>query len=123
MYIWLKTFHVCFAIISVTGFVARGVLAIRSSPLLRQRWVRKVIDTNDTLLLAAGIALSVVSAQYPFAQSWLTAKLAGVVVYIALGILALRPTLRPAWRLACGIAALVVVAYIIGVAITKNPLL
>ena len=37
MYVWLKILHIVFATISVTGFAARGVLAMRHSPLLQQR--------------------------------------------------------------------------------------
>jgi uncharacterized membrane protein SirB2 len=45
-----------------------------------------------------------------------------VLLYIVLGFLALRRTLPARMRLASGIGALVVVAYIVSVALTKNPL-
>jgi uncharacterized membrane protein SirB2 len=123
MYVWLKILHIVFATISVTGFAARGVLAMRHSPLLQQRWIRVVPHVNDTLLLAAGIALALATGQYPFADDWLTAKLMALVLYVVLGAMALRPVLRPALRVASGLAALTVFAYMVSVAITKSPIL
>jgi uncharacterized membrane protein SirB2 len=122
MYVWLKVLHIAFAVISVTGFAARGVLAMMRSPLLQRRWIRVVPHVNDTLLLAAGIALALSSHQYPFANDWLTAKLMALVLYIVLGAMALRPRLRPALRITSGIVAMAVFAYIVSVAITKSPL-
>jgi uncharacterized membrane protein SirB2 len=39
----------------------------------------------DTVLLASAIAMAVISAQYPFAADWLTAKLVGLLIYIGCG--------------------------------------
>jgi len=89
--------------------------------LLRRRWVRVLPHVVDTLLLASAIALVLMLAQYPFVHSWLTAKVIGLVFYIALGMVALKlgATLRV--RIAAWIAAQLVLAYVVAVAITKNP--
>ncbi|HTY04047.1 MAG TPA: SirB2 family protein [Rhodocyclaceae bacterium] len=121
MYEPLKLLHIAFAVVSVTGFVARALLAAIGSTVWQRRGIRLLTHGNDTLLLAAGVTLSILSHQYPFAQPWLTAKLAAVVLYIVLGALALRPALPAAVRTVCGFGALAVVAYVIHVAITKNP--
>jgi len=121
MYIALKHLHILFAVISVTGFAARGVLAMVGSPLLQRPWLRRLPHINDTLLFAAGVALAVITRQYPFVDAWITVKLAAVLLYIVLGFMALRPTLPAGFRLASGFAALAVAAYIVGVALTKNP--
>ncbi len=55
----------------------------------RWQWLRIAPHLNDTLLLAAAIALAAMSAQYPFVQGWLTAKLLALLAYIALGRVAL----------------------------------
>ena len=57
----------------------------------------------------------------PDTAPWLVAKLAGVVVYIALGIVALKPGRPMAVRVAAWIGALVMFGYIAVVAITKDP--
>jgi uncharacterized membrane protein SirB2 len=121
MYIALKHLHILFAVISVTGFVARGVLAMMDSPLLQRPWLRQLPHINDTLLFTAGVALAIITRQYPFVDVWITVKLAAVLLYIVLGFMALRKTLPAGLRLASGLAALAVAAYIVGVALTKNP--
>jgi uncharacterized membrane protein SirB2 len=122
MYAALKHLHILFAVLSITGFVVRGVLAIQASPLLQRPWLRGLPHINDTLLFAAGVALAFLTHQIPFVDAWITAKLAAVLLYIVLGFLALRRTLPAKLRLASGFGALAVVAYIVGVALTKNPL-
>jgi uncharacterized membrane protein SirB2 len=121
MYIALKHLHTLFAIISVAGFVARGALAIVGSPLLLRPWLRRLPHINDTLLFSAGVALAIISHQIPFVDTWITVKLAAVLLYIALGFVALRRTFPPRLRLASGIGALAMVAYIVSMALTKNP--
>ena len=73
----LRLLHISFAIISVSGFVWRGLLMLTDSPMLQQRWVRIVPHINDTLLLAAAIGLAVMSGQYPWTVPWLAAKIVG----------------------------------------------
>jgi uncharacterized membrane protein SirB2 len=122
MYLALKHLHIAFAVISVTGFVARGALAVMGSPLLQRPWLRRLPHINDPLLFPAGVALAVIPRQYPFVDAWITVKLAAVLLYIVLGFMALRPTLPAGLRLASGCTALAVAAYIVGIALTKNPL-
>ena len=73
-----------------------------------------------TLLLIAAIALALMSHQYPFVQPWLTAKVLGLCGYIILGSLALRQNLSAERRAAFFASALLAVAYIVGVAITRS---
>lgn len=123
MYTALKHLHILFAVVSVAGFVARGVLAIMGSALLQRPWLRRLPHINDTLLFSAGVALAVHMHQVPFVDAWITAKLAAVLLYIVLGFIALRATFPVKLRLACGIGALATVTYVVSVALTKNPLL
>jgi len=53
---------------------------------------------------------------------WLLAKIVGLVVYVGLGVLALRPGRPQAVRATAWAAALVTVAWIVSVAVTKDPL-
>ena len=120
-YVALKQLHIACVVLSYAGFVARGVWMMRESPLLGTRWVRIVPHVNDTLLLATAIALAVMSGQYPFQQGWLTVKVIALVLYIGLGMLALRPGRAQGVRIAAWIAAQAVFLYIVGVALTRNP--
>jgi len=105
-----------------TLFALRGVWMLRASPLLRRRWVRVVPHANDAVLLVSGIGLAWVTGQAPWAQGWLTAKLVGLLLYIALGMAAMRFGRSHGARAAAFAAALVSVAYIVSVAITRQAL-
>src|SRR5512134_2195210 len=117
-YVALKQLHIACVVLSYAGFVVRGVWMMRDSPLLAARWVRIAPHVNDTLLLATAIALAVMSGQYPLQQGWLTAKVIALVLYIALGMVALRPGRTRARRVAAWIAAQLVFLYIVAVAVT-----
>ena len=120
-YLALKHLHVTCVVLSGLGFLFRGTLMLRQSPWLTRRVTRTVPHVVDTVLLGSAITMAVMSGQYPFAQPWLTAKLAGLLAYIGLGTVALKrgPTL--AIRAAFFVLALLAYAYIVGVALTRSP--
>ena len=120
-YLLAKSLHVTFAVLSITGFAARGVLMLSDSPLLRARPVRIAPHVVDTALLASAIALAWMLKQYPFVHGWITAKVVALLAYIALGSLALRPGRPKAVRAAALVAALATVGYIVSVALTRDP--
>jgi uncharacterized membrane protein SirB2 len=119
-YTLVKYLHVGCVALSYAGFVARGVLMIRASPLLAARSVRIAPHVVDTVLLASAIALAVMSRQYPFVEAWLTAKVLALVLYIGLGTIALRRGRTMHVRVAAWIAAQIVFLYMVGVAVTRN---
>lgn len=121
-YLLLKQFHIACAILSIAGFAVRGALMLRESPLLRSRFARIAPHVVDTVLLASAVALAWQSGQYPFAQSWLTAKVFALVAYIFLGALALKRGRSKPLRAAAFALALTTVLYIVSVALTRNPL-
>jgi uncharacterized membrane protein SirB2 len=72
--------------------------------------------------LASAIALAILIRQYPFAAPWLTAKVIGLVIYIGLGVIALKRGRTRRVRVVAWFAAQLVFFYIVAVAINKNPL-
>jgi len=122
-YAAIRHLHIACAGISVSLFAARGAMQLGGIDWRRWRWLRIVPHVNDTLLLAAAVVLAVMSAQYPLAQPWLTAKLLGLCAYIALGSLALRQSVPVKVRPIAFVGALLAVAYIVGVALTRSPTL
>ncbi len=120
-YLLLKHLHVTCVVISIMGFFLRGIWMLRDSPLLDRLWVRVVPHVNDTLLLAAAIGLSIVQQQYPFVHGWVTAKVLGLLGYIGFGLFALRRGRSKVVRAGFWLAALASFAYIVSVALTKNP--
>lgn len=117
-----KTIHVATAAISYALFFVRGVWMLAASPMLNRRWVKVVPHVNDTVLLAAAIWMAVILREFPGTHGWLTAKLAGLLAYIGLGMLALRHGRTRGVRLAAWLAAQLAFAYIVAVALTRDPL-
>jgi uncharacterized membrane protein SirB2 len=120
-YLALKALHVGCVITSYCLFVLRGVWMVRGSVLLQRRWVKIVPHVVDTLLLTSAILLALAIRQYPFVASWLTAKVIGLALYIALGTIALKRGRTRAIRVSAWIAAQVVFFYIVAVAVTHTP--
>lgn len=122
LYLAIKHLHVTCVILSITGFCLRGFLHLKKSVLTGRRWLRIVPHVNDSVLLAAAIALTVLVGQYPFLDAWLTAKVFGLIAYIVLGALALQAGRSRGLRIGAGLAAVAVFGWIVSVALTKDPL-
>jgi uncharacterized membrane protein SirB2 len=122
LYSALKVIHVGCAIASIAGFALRGVMMLLESPMLQARSVRIAPHVVDTLLLASALWLAALIGQYPFVQGWLTAKVLGLVAYIALGTVALKRARSKPVRAAAFALALLAAAYIVSVALTRDPL-
>ncbi|GGP23578.1 SirB2 family protein [Silvimonas iriomotensis] len=121
-YLVIKQIHITCVLLSGLLFLYRGGLMLAGSASLRQTWLKVLPHLVDTVLLTAGVSMAVLSHQYPGQQTWLTAKLIGLVVYIGLGTIALKRGRSRKTRAIALVAALLVFAWIIGVAITRNPL-
>jgi len=115
----IKSIHILAVLISISGFVLRGIWMMKDSPMLQQRWVRIVPHVNDTVLLVAGIILAINIQQYPFVHGWLTAKIIALLVYIGLGMATIGHGRSKKQRVITGLAALLVVMYMVGVARTR----
>ena len=120
-YLLVKSLHVGCAAASLAGFLVRGVLMLRGSPLLEARFARVAPHVVDTLLLASALWLSWRVGQYPFVHGWVTAKVLALLAYIVLGSMALRRGRTKAVRAAALAGALAAAGYIVSVAITRDP--
>lgn len=121
-YLALKWIHIACAILSISGFTLRGILMLVASPLLATRFARVAPHVVDTVLLASALWLAVLIGQYPFVQGWLTAKVLALLAYIVLGTVALKRARSKAARAAAFALALATAAYIVSVALTRDPL-
>ncbi|ERK17939.1 MAG: SirB2 family protein [Pantoea sp.] len=122
----IKHFHLLTVLITVSLFLVRFYWKCTGSAQLDRRWVRIAPHINDTFLLLSGVLLVVITHFYPFTPqgSWLTEKLLGVIIYIALGSVALsrRPRKMSTRWIAC-LVAIVALLVVIKLAMTKMPLL
>lgn len=121
-YLAIKHLHIACVILSISGFCLRGLLLMQKSALARRRVFKVLPHVNDSLLLAAALALMAKLEQYPFVDGWLTAKVFGLIAYIILGALAFSAHRPPRTRLLAGATAIAVFGWIVSVALTKNPL-
>jgi len=116
----IRLLHITCASISITLFVLRGALQFTGVPWRRWRALRIAPHVNDTVLLAAAIALSWISHQAPLQQDWLSAKVVALLLYIVLGHMAFRANAPRARQALAFVAALATVGYIVTVAITRS---
>lgn len=122
LYAALKHAHLALVVLSVVLFALRwvGVLANGRWPL--QRRTRVVSMVFDTALLTAGGLLWWQLNINPLQQHWLGAKLVLLGVYIVLGSFALKRARSWVGKLVFGLLALAVVAQMVVIAQTRNPL-
>lgn len=119
-FIAIRQLHVTCVLLSGALFCLRGGLRIADVAAANHRMLRFASYGIDTALLTAAILLTRILQQYPFRDAWLTAKVLLLVLYIALGSLALkRAKTRRARILAFG-AAVLTYAWIIRVAVTHS---
>lgn len=115
----LKALHMALALLTVTGFIMRVSWSYVWPDLLRSKWLRITPHVIDTLLLTLGIALAINLAGGMW-QSWLIAKMAGLLCYIGFGVVALRG--RGQMRHIGIVGALLSAAYIFAVAFSRDPM-
>ncbi|MFD1802720.1 SirB2 family protein [Mixta tenebrionis] len=122
----IKHLHLLTVAVTVTLFILRFIWLQSGSAMMTHRWVRIVPHINDTLLFITGICLMMITHFYPFTPqgNWLTEKLFGVIIYVALGVVAFGRRPREAKvRWTAFIVALAMLGIIIKLAVTKLPLL
>ena len=120
-YATLKLVHQTTVALSLVGFFVRGVGSLSGARWVRFRVARIVPVLVDTLLLASAIALAWMTRLSPLDAPWLVAKIVALIIYIALGVVALKPEAPLPMRAASWVAALAVFGYIVSVAIAKDP--
>lgn len=121
LFLPLRSVHMTCAALSILGFFIRWIWMLRDSPMLHKRAVKVVPHIVDTLLLLSAITLVGIIGFGPNA-AWLSAKIAGLIVYIVLGTFALKRGRTKGARAVFGVLAIIVFAFIASVARTHNPL-
>ena len=120
-YTALKLLHQATVLLSISGFIVRGAASLAGAAWVRGRAARTLPHGVDTVLLASALALAWMLRLNPINQPWLLAKILGLLLYIALGMLALRPSLPLVLRAGAFAGALLCFAQIVAMAISKSP--
>ena len=116
-----KLVHVSCAFMSIAGFGLRGYWMASEHPLLQHRAAKVLPHIIDTLLLGSAITLLFLLHLSPLAQPWLIAKIIALLVYIGLGMVALRLGRTRKTKVIAWLLALLTVVYIVSVAYSKSP--
>lgn len=92
LYTSMKHIHLLAIALSVLFLTVRYILMMMDSSLLQKKFFKVTPHIVDTILLASGISLIFITGFIPFtaAGAWLTEKITCVLVYIALGFVALK---------------------------------
>jgi uncharacterized membrane protein SirB2 len=121
-YLQILWTHIGCVIASGSLFFMRGCMMLAGLPAANHVALRRISVVIDSLLLAAAITLTTIIHQYPFVQAWLTVKVVLLVVYIVLGVFALRRGRTRAIRAGFFAAAMIVFLFIVSVARAHDPL-
>lgn len=120
-YTQLLQLHLLLALLSGGLFAARGAWRLWLLRPIRSRFWRVVPHALDTLLLLSGVTLAVLLRLSPHAAPWFATKLLLVVLYIGVGIAAMRAS-RPAAARTLHAAALLTWFLLLGTALNRHPL-
>ena len=120
-YFTVKLVHQSAVALSIGGFFVRGAGSLAGAGWVQERTAKTLPHVVDSILLISALVLAWMLRLLPGNAPWLLAKIVGLVVYVALGVIALRPGRPRAVRASAWVAALVVVAWIVSVALTKSP--
>lgn len=121
-YLQIKLVHIAAVLASGGLFALRGALALGGVRWAMAAPLRYLSYTIDTVLLTAALMLLTALKLNPFVIPWLSVKLALLVLYVALGSLALKRARKPRGRALSYAAALVTFAFMYFVARTHHPL-
>ena len=122
MTLFLKHLHITCVVLSISGFLVRGVWMMRESPWLQKKWVRVAPHIIDTILLGSAILLTLQIRQYPFVHGWLTAKVLALLAYIVIGAIGLKYGRTKKIRVTAWLGAITIFLYIVLVAVTRQVL-
>jgi uncharacterized membrane protein SirB2 len=118
-YFLIKHIHMTAAGLSLLLFIIRAYWSVTGSALLQKKAVKIVPHIVDTVLLVAGVILA---AMIGPEQPWILAKIVLLLVYIGVGTIAIKRGRTPGQRAVAALVAVAIFAYIVGIALSHNPL-
>lgn len=117
-YMLFKHIHMTAALASGAFFLLRGLWMMQESSLFNAKLVRILPHVIDTILLVSALVLVGMMGAFP---AFVLVKVAALFIYIALGMMAFRFLKGWGGRVFMFFSALAVYAFIVSVAISKNP--
>jgi uncharacterized membrane protein SirB2 len=118
----IKHVHIMLALLSGSLFALRGAFAIAGAKWPNALPVKWVSYAVDTALLTAAMMLLTILPGAMFANGWLTVKIGLLVLYVILGVFALRRARTQRGRVLGYLAALGTFVAIYSIARAHHPL-
>jgi len=122
LYPQVRWTHISLVLISGALFAARGIGVLLGAGWSMAPVVRRFSYSIDTALLGAALLLLFMLNINPFAVSWLSAKIALLLLYILLGTLALKRARTERMQQVCFVAAMATYGFMLSVALAHHPL-
>jgi uncharacterized membrane protein SirB2 len=119
MYFALKNAHIVFIVVSILLFNYRFLLKRLNKSIPKS--IKIIPHINDTFLLVSGISMAYIVGFNPLEQPWLMAKIIALVLYIGLGMVALKKS--GLQSLIGYLLATLMLVFMIFTAIYKTPFL
>lgn len=116
----IKTLHITTVTISILLFTYRGAWNYVLKKPLTAKWTKILPHVNDSILLFSGIILAVQIQQYPFVHHWLSVKLGCLILYILLGMVAMKWQVGKVAGFISWFLAMLVFSFMVSVAISKH---
>lgn len=119
-YAGVKLVHQASVALSLTGFLVRACASLAGAGWVHGRWAKTLPHVIDTALLVSALTLIAMLPGGSAHAPWVWAKVVGLLLYVALGIVALRCGLPRPLRAAAAVAALGSAGWIVSVAMSKS---
>ena len=120
MYLALKTLHMSFALLSLTGFLWRAYLMLVDSKLLSSNKILMCCHCIDGLFLSCGFWMAFMVNFGLFNQPWLSMKVLLLMFYLFFVGVTLSRGRTKSIRVAAFFAGVSTFIYIVGIAINKS---
>ncbi len=119
-YLVLKYVHILCVAVSFSLFCVRGLWMLKVYPPATERWVKVLPHVVDALLIASAIGMVAISplVRWPL---WIQAKIALVVVFIALALASFRLGGGRVLKGSVWLVAALLFLYITTLAVLKDP--
>ncbi|NCP41794.1 MAG: SirB2 family protein [Rhodoferax sp.] len=121
-YLQIKFVHMGAVTLSGLGFLIRAVASLQGAAWVKTRVAKTVPHVVDTMLLVTALTML---WQTDFALAnlpWLQVKIVGLLAYILLGMVTLRPRYALSTRVGAFVAAVLTFSWMVSVAVTKDAL-
>lgn len=121
-YLAIKHAHVACVGLSIAVFALRGLAVLAGWSFGNHVFAKRLSMAVDTCLLIFGVWLVVMLGLNPVLVPWLGLKLLLLVLYIVLGVFALKRASSFQGKLLCYLAALATVFWMFGMARAHHPM-